>query len=81
MGHDGGSSNWICRAHEQCPMDWRDIKRDEEIVMGEVWTTRGFQLASVQPVESGVVLGNAIHEESGKNMTCITMWGLLMKDL
>ena len=62
-------------------MDRRDIIRDEEIVVGEVWTTRGFQLASVQPVESGVGLGDVIHEKSGKNMTCITMWGLLVKDL
>ena len=62
-------------------MSWRDMKRYEEIFMGEVWTARGVQLASVQPVESGVGLGNAIHEKSGKNMTCITMWGLLVKDL
>ena len=57
------------------------MKRDEEIFMGEVWTARGVQLASVQPVESGVGLGNASHEKSGKKMTCITMWGLLVKDL
>ena len=62
-------------------MDWRDMKRDEEKVMGEVWTTRGFQLASVQPVESGVGLGDVIHEKSGKNMTCSTMWGVPVKDL
>ena len=46
-----------------------DIIRDEEIVVGEVWTTRGFQLASVQPLESGVLFGDAIHEESWKKMT------------
>ena len=62
-------------------MDRRDIKRDEDIVMGEVWTTRGFQLASVQPLESVVLLGDAIHEESWKDMTRITMWGFLVKDL
>ena len=50
-------------------MDMRDIKWDEEIVMGEVWATRGFQLASVQPMESGVFLGDPIHEECWKNMT------------
>ena len=69
MGHNGGTSNGIWRAREQCPMDWRDMKRDEEIVMGEMWTTGGFQLTSVQPLESVVLLGDAIHEESWKNMT------------
>ena len=69
MGHNGGASNVIRNAHEQCPMDRRDMKRDEEIFMGEVWTTRGFQLASVQPMESGVLLGDLIHTESWKNMT------------
>ena len=69
MGHNVGASSAIGNAYEQCPMDRRDIIRDEEIVVGEVWTTRGFQLAAVQPLESGVLFGDAIHEESWKKMT------------
>ena len=74
MGHGCGSVNVICTAHEQCPIDRRDVKWNEQIVMGEVWATRSFKLASVGPMEIGGQLGDRIHKECWKNMTYGTVW-------
>ena len=61
MGYDCGPMNVICTADEQSLMDRRDVKWKEKIVMGEMWATSGFKLASVEPVEIGGRLGNHIY--------------------